>query len=70
MPHFTSKQRLKIALGGFLTLVGFSIIALTVLTMTKTLDVESFLQPNLLLSLTTAMGVLDIIAGILLLRSK
>ncbi|MCD6431748.1 hypothetical protein J7L33_03470 [Candidatus Bathyarchaeota archaeon] len=70
MPHFTSKQRLKIALGGFLTLVGFSIITLTVLTMTKTLDVESVLQPNLLLSLTTAMGVLDIIAGILLLRSK
>ena len=70
MPHFTSKQRLKIALGGFLTLVGFSIIALTVLTMTKTLDIESVLQPNLLLSLTTAIGVLDIIAGILLLRSK
>ena len=70
MPHFTSKQRLKIALGGFLTLVGFSIVALTVLTMTKTLDVESVLQPSLLLSLTTAMGVLDIIAGILLLRSK
>ncbi|RLI39957.1 hypothetical protein DRO59_10345 [Candidatus Bathyarchaeota archaeon] len=70
MPHFTSKQRLKIALGGFLTLVGFSIITLTVLTMTKTLDVESVLQPSLLLSLTTAMGVLDIIAGILLLRSK
>ena len=70
MPHFTSKQRLKIALGGFLTLVGFSIITLTVLTITKTLDVESVLQPNLLLSLTTAMGVLDIIAGILLLRSK
>ena len=70
MPHFTSKQRLKIALGGFLTLVGFSIITLTVLTMTKTLDVESVIQPNLLLSLTTAMGVLDIIAGILLLRSK
>ena len=70
MPHFTSKQRLKIALGGFLTLVGFSIITLTVLAMTKTLDVESVLQPSLLLSLTTAMGVLDIIAGILLLRSK
>ena len=70
MPHFTSKQRLKIALGGFLTLVGFSIITLIVLTMTKTLDVESVLQPSLLLSLTTAMGVLDIIAGILLLRSK
>ena len=70
MPHFNSKQRLKIALGGFLTLVGFSVIALTVLTMTKTLDVESVLQPSLLLSLTTAMGVLDIIAGILLLRSK
>ena len=70
MPHFTSKQRLKIALGGFLTLVGFSIITLTVLTMTKTLDVENVIQPNLLLSLTTAMGVLDIIAGILLLRSK
>ena len=70
MPHFTSKQRLKIALGGFLTLVGFSIITLTVLTMTKTLDVESVLQPSLLLSFMTAMGVLDIIAGILLLRSK
>jgi len=70
MPHFTSKQRLKIALGGFLTLVGFSIITLIVLTMTKTLDVESVLQPSLLLSFMTAMGVLDIIAGILLLRSK
>lgn len=70
MPYFTNKQRLKIALGGFIAFVGFVILVLIILVTTKTVDVESILQPSLSLSLMVVIGVLDVIAGILLLRSK
>ena len=70
MPYFTRKQRLKIALGGFTSFIGFIILALTILVVTKTIDAENILQPNLLVDVMVFIGVLDVLTGILLLRSR
>ncbi|MDH5771493.1 MAG: hypothetical protein OEZ25_09440 [Candidatus Bathyarchaeota archaeon] len=70
MPYFTRKQRLKIALGGFVSFVGFIILALAVLVITETIDTESILQPGLLVDLIMVVGVLDVLVGILLFRLK
>lgn len=70
MPRFTSKQRLKIALGGFLSLIGFAVLILTFLVVTKTIDIENVLKSDLLVSVMAVIGSLDVLAGILLLRSR
>ena len=70
MPYFTSKQRFKIALGGFMSLIGFIILALIVLVITETIDTENILQPGLLVDFIVVIGVLDVLAGILLFRLK
>lgn len=70
MPYFTPKQRFKIALGGFMSLMGFIILALIVLVITETIDTENILQPGLLVDFIVVIGVLDVLAGILLLRLK
>lgn len=70
MPYFTRKQRLKIALGGFTSFIGFIVLALTILVITRMIDAENVLQPSLLVGAMVIIGVLDILAGILLLRSR
>jgi hypothetical protein len=70
MPHFTRKQRFKIALGGFVSLIGFVVLTFTFLVITKTIDVENILQPDLLISIMAIVGSLDVLAGIMLLRSR
>ena len=70
MPYFTPKQRLKIALGGFLSFVGFIVLVLAVLVITKTIDPETILQSGLLAGFMVLISVLDVLAGILLLRLK
>lgn len=70
MPYFTSKQRFKIALGGFLWLIGFAVLVFTFLVITKTIDVENVLQSDLLINAMAVIGSLDVLAGIMLLRSQ
>ncbi|MBE0520249.1 hypothetical protein IBX35_04325 [Candidatus Bathyarchaeota archaeon] len=70
MPYFTRKQRFKIALGGFVSLVGFVVLAFTFLVITKTISVENILQPDLLINVMVIIGGLDVLAGIILLRSR
>jgi len=70
MPYFTPKQRFKIALGGFMSLVGFIILALAVLVITETIEIESILQSGLLVGFIVVIGVLDVLTGILLLRFR
>jgi len=69
MSRFTREQRLKIGLGGFLLLVGFAVLILNLLVVTRTIDTESILQDSLIV-LVAAIGGLDVIAGIMLLRSE
>jgi len=70
MPYFTRKQRFKIALGGFVSLVGFIVLTFTFLVITKTISVENILQPDLLITVMAIIGSLDVLAGIILLRSR
>lgn len=70
MPYFTGEQRLKITLGGFISFIGFIVLALIILVTTKIIEIENFVQPELLIYFMVVIGVLDIIAGILLLRSR
>jgi len=70
MPYFTRKQRFKIALGGFISLIGFAVLAFTFLVITNTISVENILQPDLLINIMVIIGSLDVLAGIILLRSR
>lgn len=70
MSQFTRKQRLKIALGGFISFTGFVVLIFTLLVVTKTIDVENVLRPELLVCVIAVVGTLDILAGILLFRSR
>jgi len=70
MPCLTRKQRFKIALGGFVSLVGFVVLTFTFLVITKTITVENILQPDLLINVMAIIGGLDVLAGIILLRSR
>jgi len=70
MPYFTRKQRFKIALGGFVSLAGFVVLTFTFLVIAKTIDVENILQPDLLINVMVIIGSLDVLAGIVLLRSR
>jgi hypothetical protein len=40
------------------------------LVVTKTIDAENIFQPSLLLDVMVIIGVLDVLTGILLLRSR
>ena len=68
MPYLSRKQRLVIAFGGFLFFVGFIVLALAILAATNIIDIELLLQFGFLKEVLIVVGVLDIVAGILLLR--
>jgi hypothetical protein len=70
MPYFTRKQRFKIALGGFMSFIGFIFLTLTILVITTRIDIENILQHGLLVDVIAVIGVLDVLAGILLLRLR
>ena len=68
MPYLSRKQRSIIALGGFLFFVGFIVLALAILAATNIIDIEHLLQFGFLKEILIVIGILDIVAGILLLR--
>jgi len=70
MPNFTPRQRFRIALGGFISFIGFIILVMAALVITETIDIENILQHNLLAGVMAIIGILDLLAGVLLLRLK
>lgn len=70
MSYFTRKQRFKIALGGLLLLIGLVVLIFTFLVIAEKVIVNDFLRHDLLVNVMVAVGSLDILAGILLLRSQ
>ena len=68
MPNFTPRQRFRIALGGFISFIGFIILVMAALVITETIDIENILQHNLLAGVMAIIGILDLLAGVLLLR--
>jgi hypothetical protein len=69
MPYFPLKQRLKIALGGFVSFVGFILLIFVFLTTTKAANLESVMQ-NELIAVAVVVGVLDILCGFILFRKR
>ena len=70
MSYFPLKQRLKIALGGFLSLAGFIILLLALLTTTGTVNLEGIVKTEFIVTVAVVFGVLDIICGFLLFWKK
>ena len=70
MPYFPLKQRLKIALGGFVSFVGFVLLILAFLTTTRTVNLESVMQNELIAAAAAIVGILDIVCGFILFRKK
>ncbi|TET64040.1 hypothetical protein E3J49_05160 [Candidatus Bathyarchaeota archaeon] len=68
MSYFTGKQRLRIGLGGFLSLIGFLVFILTFLVVTETVN-EDVLPSGFLIGVMAVIGILDVVAGVILLRS-
>jgi uncharacterized membrane protein len=68
MPSFSLKQRLKIAIGGFVSFVGLMMLLLAFLTVTRTVNLESVMQNELIVAVVAIVGILDVICGFLLLR--
>jgi len=68
MPYLTRKQRLIIAFGGFLFFIGFVVLALAILVAANIVEIENLLQFNFLKEVLVIVGVLDVVAGFLLLR--
>jgi uncharacterized membrane protein len=70
MPYFPLKQRLKIALGGLISLVGFMILLFALLTTTRTVNLEGVVKNEFILAVAVIVGILDVICGFLLFRKK
>ena len=70
MSHFTRKQRLKIAFGGFLSFLGFMLLIFTLLVIIGRISVEDFFKPELFVCTLVIVGILDVLAGFLLFRSR
>jgi len=70
MPYLPLKQRLKIALGGFVSLVGFLILVFAFLTATRAANLENVVQNEFIVAIAAIVGILDIICGFLLFRKK
>jgi hypothetical protein len=71
MSNFSKAQRLKIALGGFVSFAGVIILGCAILTATGTVNLASILQNELSVALVSTVGALNVICGlILVLRNK
>jgi len=65
MPVFSINQRLRIALGGFVSFTGFIILACVILSLTNTANLASVFQGTILAFVITIVGVLDIDSPVL-----
>lgn len=70
MPTFSTTQRLKIALGGFLAFTGFVILLTAVLAIIGDVTVEKVFSGGIMFWALAFLSCLDIACGFLLLREK
>ena len=66
MPVFSINQRLRIALGGFISFTGFIVFVCVILSLTNTANLASVFQGTILSFVITLVGFLDIACGLLL----
>jgi hypothetical protein len=70
IPTFSNSQRLKIALGGFVSFIGLLVLACAMLTLTGAANLASLFQNELLAAIACAIGALDIACGLILVLSN
>ncbi|MCW4003020.1 MAG: hypothetical protein NWE95_03790 [Candidatus Bathyarchaeota archaeon] len=70
MPTFSTAQRLKIALGGFLAFTGFVILLTAVLAIVGNVNVGQVFQDGMIFWIVAFLSCLDIACGFYLLRGK
>lgn len=70
MPYLSPKQRLKIALGGFISFIGILILITMLLTMTNAANIENTMPNNVIIAAVAIIGILDIICGLFLFRKN
>lgn len=66
MSTLSTSQRLKIALGGFVSFTGFIILVAVILTATGAADMQSVFQNEVMVGGVAFMGFLDVLCGLLL----
>jgi hypothetical protein len=66
MSRLSTPQRLKIALGGFVSFIGVAVLSLAVLTLTDSADLPAVMQGNVALVAISVVAALDIGTGLLL----
>jgi hypothetical protein len=71
MPVFSTAQRLKIALGGFVSFIGVVILVSVVLDATGAVNLALVFESGLARAVASAVAALDVACGaILLLKNK
>jgi hypothetical protein len=63
---FSLTQRLKIALGGFVSFVGLMVLSVTILTMTNSVNLEGVVHSDFIIAVVVVVGLLDVVSGFLL----
>jgi hypothetical protein len=66
MSKLSTPQRLKIALGGFVSFAGLAVLACAFLTLSGAADLSTVFQSNITLWVISAIAALDIGCGLLL----
>ena len=66
MSTLSTSQRLKIALGGFVSFTGFIILVAVILTATGAANMESVFQNELMVGAVAFLGFMDVFCGLLL----
>jgi hypothetical protein len=70
MPKFTFSQRLIIAFGGFLFFLGTVLLTTAFILVLKIVEIETVLQSDMIRRILIIVGLLDLVAGFLLLFLK
>ncbi len=66
MSTLSTNQRLKIALGGFVSFTGFVILVIVILTVTGAADLKIVFQSGVMVGAVAVLGFLDVFCGGLL----
>jgi len=66
LPILSTSQRLKIALGGFISIIGLIILLSVILSITGTIDFKSVFQNEIMVGVVLFIGFLDVFCGFFL----
>lgn len=63
---FTIGQRLKIALGGFISFTGLIILVIVFLVASNAVDINYIIQNEVIIGAIALVGIIDVVCGLFL----